>query len=231
VTDVAAAPRGVARLADRARALLAPTRAGAEAGARVRAGVPRREALTAAELPGALARSRLPPGGWRVVDPADAGRAIPSAAAWARGPAAGLALGAAFVHLAGLAFPLGPPAWGPDVADLDAYRALSNGDLPRARTESPVAFARAVLATGGTVAWASGPAPFLDEPLGTRVLLRPGGGAVPPGWFGPDLLDAATPAALLGPDGRLALTATDAVRAFRHAGAAALVLGDYALRR
>lgn len=218
-------------LAGRARDLFRTAKAVAGAGARVRAGVAPREALGRAELPAALARSRLPSAGWREVAPEAARVALASRAAWALPHAAGLALGAAWFHTPTLRLPDGPALWGPTFGDLDAYRALSNADLPRARTEAPVAFARSVLADGGSVVWSAGPAGFLEVPLGPRLLLRPGNGVVPPGWCGPDVLDLAVAVGLCGPDGFPTVTPSDTVRAWRHHGATALVLGDYTVRR
>lgn len=230
VTGLVARGAGGRGLLSRARGLLDSARAVPGAGARVRAGVARREALGREGLPAALARSRLPAAGWSEVAPEASRVALARRAAWALPHAAGLALGAAFVHLPHLLLPDGPALWGPGFDDLAAYRALSNAELPRARTENPEAFARAVLAGGGSVVWASGPAAFLEVPLGPRVRFRPGRAAPPPGWCGPDVLDVGVPELLVGPDGFAVVTPSDAVRAFRHHAADALVLGDYSVR-
>jgi hypothetical protein len=218
-------------LLSRAGQFFASARAVAGDGARVRAGAVRREALARSELPAALSRSRLPGGGWAEVAPEAARAALAPRAPWALPHAGGLALGALFHHLPKTRLPEGPPTWAPGFDDLQAYRALSNADLPRARSEHAEAFARLVLGEGRSVVWVVGRAAFLDVPLGPRLLLRPGSATPPDGWCGPALLDVGVPELLLGVDGLPVVTPSDAVRAFRHHGAAAMVLGDYTLRR
>ena len=139
------------------------------------------------------------------------------------GPAA-LAVWAALAFDSSMVLP-DSPLWGPGFTDMEAYRALSNARLPRDRVEDPVAAARAALAAGQSVVWARGPAAFLDDPLGPRMVLRPGARPSNPRYVGPEL--DAVASLLVAPDGLPALTPVDVVRSWRENQGARLVLGDY----
>jgi predicted NodU family carbamoyl transferase len=110
--------------------------------------------------------------------------------------------------------PVGPPRWGPTLSDGMIYRALSNAKLPRLPADDPEGIAAGFLARGIPVAWARGAVSFSDADCETRALRRPHG---------------REPEALLGPDGVIAVTPTDIIRAWRLIAGAALVVGGYVI--
>lgn len=220
---VAGGPLGKVRgLAARLRARSAPL----DTTARVRRGAEAATAVDRAGLTRALASAGLGHGRLSVVDAAAAARACPASL-----PPAGaaLAVGAALAHRPGLRLPP-TPLWAPGFDDLAAYRALSNGALPRERVEDPVAAANGALQSGRSVVWARGPAAFLDSPLGPRVFLVAGPESLPADWRGP-AFPGARAELLRAPDGIAAHSPTDVVRAFRGLRADVLVLGDYVVER
>ncbi len=210
----------------RLTARLRPAAAKSEGSVRVRRGTPPPTRLDPAELARSLALAGL--GHLRVV-PIDAGDAAVACPPSLPNVGGALAVGAALAHDATLTVPV-PSLWAPGFDDIAAYRALSNGELPRARVEDPIAVAAAALRAGRSVVWARGPAAFLDTPLGPRVFLTPGTGSPPPGWCGPPF-GAANIQLLRAPDGIAAHSPTDVIRAFRALRADVLVLGDYVVER
>lgn len=112
--------------------------------------------------------------------------------------------------------PAGTAHWGPSFGGQDAYRALSFALLERERVESPLATAERLVAEGTVVAIAGGPMCFDDADISTRCWMfqRNSGVERRP---------------LIAPDGVIACTAGEAVRAFqaRRGAPAALIVGPY----
>lgn len=103
---------------------------------------------------------------------------------------------------AGGKLPSGTAHWGPSFGGQDAYRALSFALLDRERVENPVETAERFVGEGKWVAFAGGAMSFDPTDCSTRCWM----------WLGNSGIERRP---LLAPDGVIACTAGEAVRAYQ----------------